>query len=108
MELEAVQSHTVDVQEEVDIKTQQESEVSMQLGQILSSISNMLGRCEESFRIRHNKPPRILEKLEGTALDSQTEVAISQLEEIKLFLIDFKSLKEDYLQHQRALAAMSG
>ena len=108
VELEAVQSHTVDVQEEVDSKTQQDSEVSMQLGQILSSISNMLGRCEESFRVRHNKPPRVIDKLEGTALDSQTEVALSQLEEIKLFLIDFKSLKEEFQQHQRAQAALSG
>lgn len=108
VELEAVHSHTMDVQEEVDSKTQQDSEVSMQLGQILSSICNMLARCEESFRIRHNKPPRIIDKLEGTSLEMQTDVAVSQLEEIKLFLIDFKSLKEEFVQHQRAQAAMIG
>jgi myosin heavy subunit len=105
-ELEAVQIRTIDVQDDVDLKTNQDSKVSMELGQILSSISNMLERCEESFRLRHNKPPRILEKIDGMSLEVQTDAALSHCEEIKLFVIDFKTLKEDHTQmHQRSYSA---
>eukprot|EP01040_Poterioochromonas_malhamensis_P000820 gene820-873_t len=54
--LEQKKSKSLRIQAEVEALTLEASEKTLELGQIIASVSNILERCEESFRIRHNKP----------------------------------------------------
>lgn len=97
--LEHGQTQTMQLQVEVDQATRESSEKRLELGQILSSVSNILDRCEESFRIRHNKPKvdRSTDKTLGVPLDKQCERTISKLDEISMFVVDLIDIREEYL-----------
>jgi methyl-accepting chemotaxis protein len=97
-----VRSECNDLLVDVDQATQRAGEKMLQLGQILSSVTNILDRCDESFRIRHNKPKmeRSGDKLEDiNAMTSreQCDKICSKLDEIAMFIIDLQDIKEEYL-----------
>jgi chromosome segregation ATPase len=97
--LEKCKNETMVLQNEIDDCNFLASEKSLALGQILSSVSNVLERCEHSFRIRHNKP--IVEhNYNDDSLVVQCERSISKLEDIAMFMIDYRDIHQEYLQEQ--------
>ena len=112
------------VQSEIDKLNMDASEKSLELGQIISSVSNILERCEESFRIRHNKPhvERSTDKMTGTLqiypcmhcilylrdihtgmpLTEQFLRTMSKLDEIEMFMIDYRDITMEYYNNYDA------
>ena len=92
------------LQEEIDSAITAASEEMLVLGQIVRSVSNILHRCEDNFRKRHNKPPidRPTDRLENINNPEQLAITvrttISKLEDIKMFLSDLESIKEEYMK----------
>jgi chromosome segregation ATPase len=56
LRMERAQTRTMWLQGEIDGAISEASDKALSLGQILSSVSNILDSCEENFRRRHNKP----------------------------------------------------
>jgi hypothetical protein len=118
--LEQVKSKSLRIQAEVEALTLEASEKTLELGQIISSVSNILERCEESFRIRHNKPK--VERNYDTSgagagaaddggnnksggnggdssysqLNEQCQRTSMKLDEIAMFMIDYKDIITEY------------
>jgi hypothetical protein len=90
------QQKTQRLQAECDEATQEVSEKALALGQILSSVSNIIGRCEQSFRIRHNKPMIDGEKMSNLSLSEQCNRTKVKLDDITMFMVDFKTIQEEY------------
>lgn len=99
--LEVEHSRAAYLQGSLDRAAQESSAKALQLGQILAGVANVLARCEESFRLRHGKPARVIGRGEGLSAQEQCRTALGQLDELALFLVDFKSLVRDE-QHARA------
>mmetsp|Transcript_26230 Transcript_26230/g.26473 ORF Transcript_26230/g.26473 Transcript_26230/m.26473 type:complete len:389 (+) Transcript_26230:129-1295(+) len=96
--LEHCQMRKMMLQNESDTSNDEASKKTLALGQILSSVTNILERCEESFRIRHNKPQ--LEKTnditDGFPLSEQCSRSMSKLDDIAMFTIDYKDIIREY------------
>jgi predicted trehalose synthase len=84
-----------------DNALQENANKTKDLGQILASITNILARCEDSFRVRHNKPPRIMERLDRALLTDQKRLAVSQLDEIREFLVSFQEVMDAQQDRER-------
>lgn len=86
------------LQNESDTANDEDSKKSLALGQVLSSVTNILERCEESFRIRHNKPhvERSSEFSNGTPVSDQCSRAMSKLEDIAQYCIDYDHIVKEY------------
>ena len=112
---EQKKTKTMRVQAELDKVTMDASEKSLEVGQVISSVSNILERCEESFRVRHNKPlvDRGAEKpMEATERFYRTK---AKLDEVAMFMIDygdiirdFSSVSQDYAGFNSAATPASG
>ncbi len=99
---------TMRVQAELDKSTLDASEKSLELGQVISSVSNILERCEESFRVRHNKPhvERTAEKpMTATEKTYRTK---SKLDEIAMFMIDYEEIIRDFTSSSSDYVAFGG
>ncbi|RYH27854.1 DUF4200 domain-containing protein [archaeon] len=96
--LEQCKAKTQVAQLEIEQLTVEASDKSLELGQIISSVSNVLERCEESFRIRHNKPivDQSLEKFTELPLVEQCRKTKSKLDEIAMFMVDYRDIIADY------------
>jgi hypothetical protein len=97
-------TNAMGLQLEIDQVTNEAGEKLLELGQILSSVTNILDRCEESFRIRHNKPAIDKSKVTqtvGTPLQEQVLRTISKLDEICMFVLDIKDIKDEYFLHEK-------
>lgn len=104
--LEQVKSKSLRIQSEVEALTLEASEKTLELGQIISSVSNVLERCEESFRIRHNKPkiersydqmnPSDANTNSTSFLTDQCSKTVMKLEEIAMFMIDYQEIVDEY------------
>jgi hypothetical protein len=96
--LEQGKSRTNRVQAEIEKVAMEASEKSLGLGQIISSVANILDRCEESFRVRHNKPhvDRAVDRMHELPLIEQYHKTVSKLEEVSMFIVDFKDIISDY------------
>ena len=118
--MEHKQARTNTLQDDIDNAIKEASEKALSLGQILSSASNILDRCEETFRRRHNKPQidRSSDKLrlDGMSLTEQCLRTMSKLDEIAMFMADFKDIREEYSKDtgaqisykQKGAATMAG
>lgn len=86
------------LQNESDTSNDEDSKKSLALGQVLSSVTNILERCEESFRIRHNKPhpERTSDFVNGTPVTDQCNRAMSKLDDIAMFCIDYRDIVKEY------------
>lgn len=100
VKMEHKQARTNTLQDDIDNSIKDASEKALSLGQILCSVSNILDRCEETFRRRHNKPQidRSSDKfrLDGISLTEQCIRTMSKLDEISMFMADFKDIREEY------------
>ena len=118
--MEHKQARTNTLQDDIDNAIKEASEKALSLGQILSSASNILDRCEETFRRRHNKPQidrsSDKQRLDGMSLTEQCLRTMSKLDEISMFMADFKDIREEFskdtgaqiLYKQNAGAASAG
>lgn len=86
------------LQSDIDSSNLEASDKTTQLGQILGAVSNVLERCEESFRRRHNKPTmrRTGDLTDGSSLVEQVLRALPKLEEVAMFMIDYRDICKDY------------
>lgn len=115
-----------ELQAEVDQRTNEITQKSLFLGQIISTISNLLERCEENFKSRHNKvstdsnavsnnqisniSSQVLPNSNnngivnnGSHMNQESvsvlilcDRALNDLNSIEQYMIDFKSVKEEY------------
>jgi hypothetical protein len=98
LELEQRKARTLAVQTELDALTVEASDKSLELGQIISSVGNILERCEETFRLRHNKPvlDRTADKFNGLSLTEQCVKTKSKLDEIAMFMVDYRDIVSEF------------
>eukprot|EP01039_Chlorochromonas_danica_P011313 gene11312-12623_t len=96
--LEQQKQRTLQVQTEMEQQIIQASDKSLELGQIISSVGNVLERCEESFRIRHNKPQvdRTNEKMSDLVLADQCAKTKAKLDDIAMFMVDCRDIIAEY------------
>lgn len=105
--LEKYKSRALGLQEEVDHLTQETSKKTKELGQIVASVENLLERCEESFRIRHNKPAidRTLDRAYGLPLDRLVKKTADKLGDIQTFMVDYHEIVKEYIGNAHELRA---
>ena len=72
-------------------------------GEILSGVSNILERAEQSFRVRHNKPQieRVHDKMQNMELMEKYLRTVSKLKEVELFMVSYRDIVTDYEKMQR-------
>ncbi len=111
LSLEQVKNKGLRVQSEVEQVTLEASEKTLELGQIISSVSNVLERCEESFRIRHNKPhidrsynDRVSSQL---SLHEQCQKTKGKLDDIAMFMVDYRDIIAEYSAFQHDFVPLS-
>lgn len=102
LRLEQAQNITMRLQNAMDSSNSEASEKALALGQILSSVSNILERCEQSFRIRHNKPladkgPHPGDISQAQSLSDQCTRSMSKLDDIAMFMTDYRDINAEYL-----------
>lgn len=99
VKLEQCMNGTMRLQGDIDDYNMAAADKALALGQELSAISNILGRCEQSFRVRHNKPKVDVQSdfSKNTSLTEQCYRAMSKLDEIKLFMNDYSVIHQEYM-----------
>ena len=106
--LEKTLNDTNVIQKEIDKQNTESSDKTLTLGAVLSGVTNILNRCEESFRHRHNKPmldysgerpPNNDEELRD-----EVEKTCLKLDEVAMFMVDFIEIKRLYAEHVRTMA----
>lgn len=101
MRLEQTQNLTIRLQNAMDSSSSEASEKVLALGQILSSVTNILERCEHSFRTRHNKPMAEKEIHANIgpvqSLTEQCARSMQKLDEIAMFMTDYRDIHAEYL-----------
>jgi uncharacterized membrane protein YgcG len=98
---EMCKNRTMRLENEIDLTNYEISEKTLELGQIISSVSNILERCDHSFRLRHNKPSLQQEKTTDFINDSLSlynlcKRSIGKLDEIAMFIIDYRDISTEY------------
>jgi hypothetical protein len=100
MRMEHKQAKTNTMQDDIDNAILEASEKALSLGQILSSVSNILDRCEETFRRRHSKPQidrsTDRSRLDVMSVNEQCLRTMGKLDEIAMFMADFKDIREEF------------
>lgn len=95
--LEKTLSERSTIQKEIDRQKTEASDKTLTLGAVLGGVLNVLNRCEESFRHRHNKPMLDYsgEKPPDTDEELQEEVdkTLLRLDEVAMFMVDFHEIK---------------
>ena len=89
-------SSVADLQTSIDHETQNATDKSVNLGQILTSVTNILERADSSFRIRHNKPQVNHSTNEHLSLTEKCQVAVSKLDEMLMFMGDYNDIVNEY------------
>lgn len=95
------------LQTRIDAVQQGSGDKALTLGQILSSVNNTLNRCEEAYRIRHNKPlaDRSADKEAHLALRERYEQVVApsgKLEDMRTFICDLLDVKAEYAAWTKA------
>lgn len=98
VKLEQGKYKSTELQSVLDRATQEAAQKTLALGQIISSVKNILNRCEESFRTRHNKPriERSSDKTDNMTLQEQFQRTMSKLDEISMFMVDYRDSIDEY------------
>jgi myosin heavy subunit len=96
--LEHRKAYTMREQAEIEKVAMEASEKGLELGQINASVANILERCEESFRIRHNKPlfERAADKMSTMGLVELCALTESKLDDIAMFMVDYRDIIQEY------------
>jgi hypothetical protein len=82
----------------IDNETKNATDKSVNLGQILTSVTNILERADTSFRLRHNKP--LIDHTADstiTTLTDKCKKAITKLEEISMYMGDYIDIYKEYI-----------
>lgn len=110
VQYEQRKTKTQALQGEIDTHLHEASDKALVLGQILSAVTNMLERCEESFRVRHNKPAaeRSTDKITNMSLSEQCMRAMSKLDESCLFMVDFKDIRDEWIHESKQRSMFGG
>lgn len=91
------------IQKELDRQKTEASDKTLTLGAVLSGVLNVLNRCEESFRIRHNKPMLDYSGEKPADNDEETreevEKTLLRLDEVAMFMVDFVDIRKEYEVH---------
>eukprot|EP01035_Chromulina_nebulosa_P020617 gene20617-26734_t len=94
--LETIKNQSLRIQADVDQRSNEATDKSLLLGQIMSSVSNILERCEESFHRRHNKPSNEHKKENKNnvviSLNELCEKTLSKLDWIAEYMDEFKRI----------------
>jgi hypothetical protein len=94
------------IQKDIDKSQNEASDKTLTLGAVLSGVTNVLNRCEESFRNRHNKPmlENVVEKPPDNDDELRDEVdkTCLKLEEVAMFMVDFNEIKRMYADYVKA------
>jgi chromosome segregation ATPase len=100
MQMEQTIASTADIKANIDREKTEKSTREVTLGSILSASSNILDRCEQNFRARHNKPQREKspERPEDADLGFVVDKCMAKLDEISMFMVDFVEVKKEYAQ----------
>ena len=93
---ESKASSVADLQTSIDHETQSATDKSVNLGQVLTSVTNILERADSSFRIRHNKPQVDHSTNEHLSLTEKCQVAVSKLDEMLMFMGDYNDIVNEY------------
>lgn len=117
--LENLKNKSSRLQQEMDQRMNEQTQKSLFLGQIITSVSNLLQRCEENFHRRHNKPmidhnattvnasltasnttttgtvDKSMQDIQS--IINQSEKTLSNLDWIALYINDFKDIRNDYI-----------
>ena len=100
--LEQKGNSTMLLQGEIDREILNESKKTMNVGQVLTSVENILERCEHSFRVRHNKPfVERSDDLTDKRLQEQVYRTMSKLDEIRLYMSDYNDIIKMYGEVKR-------
>uniref|UniRef100_A0A7S2XYY4 Uncharacterized protein n=1 Tax=Fibrocapsa japonica TaxID=94617 RepID=A0A7S2XYY4_9STRA len=104
--LETMQIHVINKQNMVDGTIRGVSDKTLDLGQILNCVENLLERCTEGQKSRHpsrrqdkaKKPDRAF----GEVLDINAEVqtAMERLDEIATYMIDYRDICDEYMDER--------
>lgn len=100
--LEQGKSKANRVQDDIDKLNLDASEKSLELGQVFASVSNILERADQSFRIRHNKPPleRSVDTTSEMKLMEKYLRTISKLDEVEMFIVDLGAIINNHGTHR--------
>jgi hypothetical protein len=83
---------------EMDKDIHEAAKKSLGVGQVLSSVENILGRCEHSFRVRHNKPMALVhENWSLLTLHDQCIKTMTKLDDIAMFMSDYQDICSSYI-----------
>ena len=100
IKLEKSIAATMELQRSIDGQFHVASDKALTLGTVLSSASNVLNRCEESFRRRHNKPMVDTSSSNNSAPQEDIKEGVDRtllkLDEIAMFMVDFIEIKRDF------------
>ena len=103
--LEHKGTHTTQLQQEIDRDILESSKKAMDVGQVLSSVENILERCEHSFRVRHNKPQvERKDELTNKPLVDQVYKTMSKLDEIAMFMLDYNDIIKTHKESKQGTA----
>jgi hypothetical protein len=104
------QTSTDSLQSALDQETKGAMDKSVNLGQVLTSVANILERADTSFRIRHNKPliDHAAEQLEQIGIRERFYRAIAKLDEIQMFLGDYSDIHKEYVTEISKSHGMTG
>jgi len=95
--LEHKGTSTTQLQHEIDHDILETSKKAMDVGQVLTSVENILERCEHSFRARHNKPQ--IEQnnhMASKPMIEQVLKTMSKLDEIAMFMSDYQDVIKSF------------
>ncbi len=104
IKLEKMMGNRSAIVKDIEKKKTEASDKTQTLGAVLSSVSNVLNRCEQNFRNRHNKP---MPDYSGEKppdndeeIKDEVEKTFLRLDEVSMFLVDFNEIRKGYQEYQ--------
>jgi len=96
------------LQNEVDSTIRGTSDKTLELGQVLRSVQNLLERFEKHMHAHSKKGqmPRKSDKGVGNSmkeLEADTKEAIESLDDISLYMMDYKAIVDEFLEHEKTM-----
>lgn len=87
---------TLEIQATLDKEKTEKSSREVNFGSVISATSNILDRCEQNFRTRHNKPQRDKSVERDDDLGHLVDRTAAKLDEVCMFMVDFIDITRDF------------
>jgi hypothetical protein len=81
----------------LDKEKTEKSSREVNFGSVISATSNILDRCEQNFRARHNKPQRDKSVEREDDLGHLVDRTSAKLDEVCMFMVDFIDITRDFI-----------